>query len=140
MNAMRKDMLKMINFERARAGISPLTLGRNPSPQAHAEYMRDNCTVSHTGSGGTRPSDRWARSGGNAYYGIGENVNGYRGCSFTVPRSRTLYYYVEKLMDSLMDSPGHRENILDRDYDEVRLGFAINPYGMWLTQIFVDLQ
>lgn len=136
-NAMRKDMLKMINAARGRAGVSPLTLGRNRSPQAHAEYMRDYCIVSHTGSGGSTLLDRWVRAGGNASVGLGENVSGMRRCWYRMSSSQTLYSELADHHVGLMESPGHRENILDRDYDEVHLGFAISPYGMWLTQLFV---
>lgn len=136
-NAMRKDMLKMINAARGRAGVSPLTLGRNRSPQAHAEYMRDACVVSHTGSGGSTMVGRWTRSGGGDYAAIGENVSGWLDCLYRVPRSHTLYRYLSEQFDGLMESSGHRQNILDRDYDEVHLGFAVSPYGLWITQIFV---
>ena len=136
-NAMRKDMLKMINFARGRAGVSPLILGRNRSPQAHAEYTRDNCIVSHTGSGGSDMVHRWHRSGGGDYAAIGENVSGWLQCRYRVPNTHTLYRYVDEQFDGLMESPGHRENILDRDYDEVHLGFAVSPHGLWITQVFV---
>lgn len=135
---MRRDMLTMINAARRRAGVPPVTLGENTSVQAHAEYMRDNCIVSHTGSGGNNKRDRWLRAGGNPDVRLAENVNGYRDCSFTVPNTRTLYYYVNKLMVSLMESSGHREILLTDSYDEVHLGFAISPNGMWVTQLFVD--
>ena len=135
---MRRDMLRMINGVRQRAGVPPVTLGDNFSVQVHAEYMRDNCIVSHTGSGGSNKRDRWLRAGGKSDVRLAENVNGYRDCSFTVPNTRTLYYYVDKLMDSLMDSSGHREIILTDSYDEVHIGFAISPNGAWVTQLFVD--
>ena len=135
---MREDMLDMINSQRSRAGAPSVTLGSNRSPQSHAEYMRDRCIVSHTGAGGSSKRDRWISAGGNANVTLGENVNGYRDCSFTIPSSRTLYHYVDRLMDSLMDSSGHREILLDSSYDEVHLGFAISPNGMWVTQLFVN--
>ena len=135
---MREDMLQMIDARRSRVGAGPLQLGRNLSPQSHAEYMRDNCIVSHTGAGGSSKRDRWISAGGNANVTLGENVNGYRDCSFTIPSSRTLYHYVDKLMDSLMDSSGHREILLTNSYDEVHLGFAISPNGMWVTQLFAN--
>lgn len=135
---MREDMLDMINAQRRRAGASPVTLGRNRSPQSHAEYMRDNCIVGHSGAGGSSKRDRWISAGGNANVTLGENVNGYRDCSFNIPSSRNLYHYVNKLMDSLMDSSRHREILLTNSYDEVHLGFAISPNGMWVTQLFVD--
>ena len=135
---MREDMLVLINQVRGRAGVGPVTLGSNRSPQAHAEYMRNGCRVSHTGSGGSNKRQRWERSGGSASVRIAENVNGYRTCTFTVPRSRSLGYYVTKLMDSLMNSSGHRAIIEDGAYDEVHIGWAISPNGAWVTQLFVD--
>ena len=135
---MREDMLDMINSERRSAGSPPVSLGNNASPQVHTEYMRDNCIVSHSGPGGIDKRARWLSAGGASSVILGENVNGYRDCSFRVPRSRTLYHYVDKLMDSLMDSSGHRNILLGPKYDEVHLGFAISPNGMWVTQLFVD--
>ena len=135
---MREDMLKMINAERRSAGSPPVSLGSNASPQVHTEYMRDNCIVSHSGPGGIDKRARWLSAGGSSSVLLGENVNGYRDCSFRIPSSRTLYHYVNKLMDSLMDSSGHRAILLDSKYDEVHLGFAISPNGMWVTQLFVD--
>ena len=129
-NAMRKDMLKTINFARGQAGISPVTLGRNHSPQAHSEYQRDTCIVSHTGSGGSDMVDRWFQNGGGDYATIGENVSGWLDCLYRVPRSHTLYRYVAEQFDGLMESPGHRRNILHRDFDEVHLGFAVSP--LWV--------
>ena len=135
---MREDMLVLINQVRSRAGVGPVTLGSNRSPQSHAEYMRDGCLVSHTGSGGSNKRQRWERNGGSASVRIAENVNGYRTCTFTVPRSRSLGYYVTKLMDSLMNSSGHRAIIEDGAYDEVHIGWAISRNGAWVTQLFVD--
>lgn len=137
---MREDMLTLINRARNRTGAGEVTLGNNLSPQAHAEFMRDSCTVTHTGSGGSDKRQRWERSGGSANVLLAENVNGYRTCTFNVPRSRSLGYYVNKLMDSLMDSSRHRAIIEDGKYDEVHIGFAINGNGAWVSQLFVDLR
>ena len=134
---MREDMLDMINDKRARAGAGSVTLGHNRSPQAHAEYMRDRCIVSHTGAGGSGKRDRWIGAGGSSAVNLAENVNGYRTCTFTVPSSRTLRYYVQKMMDTLMASTGHRAIIENDRYDEVHLGLAISRNGMWVTQVFV---
>ena len=136
--AMRQDMLNMINRERRSAGAPPVKLGNISSVQDHTEYMRDNCIVSNSGRGGVTKNTLWARAGGASNVGLAQNVNGYRDCSFTVPRSRTLYYYVDKLMSSLMRNSVARGIIVKETYDEVHLGFAISPNGMWVTQLFVD--
>ena len=136
----RLDMLALINNARSQAGVAQVKLGDNPSPQAHAEFMRDGCVVSHTGSGGSNKRQRWERNGGATNVVLAENVNGYRTCTFSVPSSRSIGYYVKKLMDSLMDSAEHRAIIEDGKYDEVHIGFAINGNGAWVTQLFVDLR
>lgn len=138
MAVMRRDMLTMINAVRRRAGVPPVTLGENTSAQAHAEYMRDNCIVSNSGRGGVSKEALWARAGGDPNVGLAQNVIGYRDCSFTVPRSRTLYYYVDKLMTDLLEGRIETEIIVKETYDEVHLGFAISPNGMWIAQLFVD--
>ena len=91
--------------------------------------------VSHTGSGGSDKRQRWERSGGSPSVRFAENVNGYRTCTFTVPSSRCIGYYVQTLMDSFMESPKHREIIVDGDHDDVQLGFAINWNGRGLPAI-----
>lgn len=131
-------MLKLINAERRRAGVPPVVLGDISSVQEHTEYMRDNCIVSNSGSGGVSKDTLWERAGGDPNVGLAQNVNGYRDCSFTVPSSRTLYYYVDKLMTTLLRGRTATGIIIKETYDEVHLGFAISPNGMWVTQLFVD--
>jgi len=42
----------------------------------------------------------------------------------------------EEAVDAWIDSKGHRENLLDREYIRVGLGMATGPEGTFYTQIF----
>ena len=44
---------------------------------------------------------------------------------------------VEELHVALMDSPGHRRNLLDQDVDEIGIGIHVDRDGsVWITQNF----
>ncbi|MAB11182.1 CAP domain-containing protein [Hyphomonas sp.] len=46
---------------------------------------------------------------------------------------------VERLHGNLMDSPGHRANILNPDITDVAMGVVRTDSGVWVTQVFVEL-
>ena len=46
---------------------------------------------------------------------------------------------VERLHGNLMDSPGHRANILNPDITDVAMGVVRTKSGVWVTQVFVEL-
>ncbi|HAE28889.1 CAP domain-containing protein [Hyphomonas adhaerens] len=46
---------------------------------------------------------------------------------------------VARLHGNLMDSPGHRANILNPDITDVAMGVVRTKSGVWVTQVFVDL-
>jgi hypothetical protein len=37
---------------------------------------------------------------------------------------------------AFMNSPGHRANILDRDYSQIGIGVVISGNRIWITQVF----
>ncbi len=46
---------------------------------------------------------------------------------------------VARLHGNLMNSPGHRANILNPDITDVAIGVVRTKSGVWVTQVFVDL-
>jgi uncharacterized protein YkwD len=46
---------------------------------------------------------------------------------------------VDRLHGNLMDSPGHRANILNPDITDVAMGVVRTESGVWVTQVFVEL-
>ncbi|MCL1997337.1 MAG: CAP domain-containing protein [Turicibacter sp.] len=117
-------IFELVNIERAAAGI-PLLVWNDDLARAariHSEDMDRNNFTGHTGSDGSSLADRVARVGlGAAWNGLGENVA--RGQATP-----------EAAMDSWLNSPGHRENILNPSYTQ----FGAGRSGNATTQKFMS--
>ncbi|MFF5156880.1 CAP domain-containing protein [Streptomyces sp. NPDC000348] len=116
------EVVKLVNAERAKAGCSPVKVNTTltKAAQDHSEDMAASGTMSHTGSDGSSPGDRITRAG----YGwstYGENV----AYGYSTPA---------QVMTGWMNSPGHRENILNCGFEEIGVGLA-QPGSYW-TQDF----
>ncbi|WP_170385603.1 CAP domain-containing protein [Ruegeria atlantica] len=125
-----QEMLALINGERTSRGLNPLQLETqlNDSAEDHSTWMLNTNTFSHTGSGGSSATERMEDAGfdftGN--WRSGENIawqseRGAEGISDDV----------EQLHQSLMDSPGHRANILNPDYEFIGIGIEEGDYNGW---------
>ncbi|WP_254441733.1 CAP domain-containing protein [Ruegeria sp. HKCCA0370] len=116
-----REMLELINQERTSRGLNPLQLETklNDSSEDHSTWMLDTDTFSHTGSGGSSATQRMQNAGfdleGN--WRTGENIawqseRGQPGISDDVAQ----------LHQNLMNSPGHRANILNPDFKYIGIG------------------
>lgn len=115
------EMLALINEERTSRGLQPLQLETrlNESSEDHSAWMLNTDTFSHTGAGGSSATQRM-RDAGFDFSGSwrsGENIawqseRGAPGISDDVAQ----------LHQSLMDSPGHRANILNPDFKYIGIG------------------
>ncbi len=120
-------MLDLVNAERAAVGLSPLQLEQhlNESSEGHSEWVLDVDTFSHTGQGGSSSSERMVDAG-FVFSGSsrsGENI-GYQSERGTAG----IYDDVEDIHDSLMESTGHRWNILNPDYEYIGIGIEQGDY------------
>jgi len=109
--APQETILAAMNRERAAYGLGPLRLNQTLSLAAsdRIDDMFAKRYFAHVSPDGIQPFT-WARKRGYRYSLIGENLAvGYRGTS---------------VVDGWMRSPGHRENILQRSFDEVGLAIA----------------
>ena len=136
--AEKEYMLELINAERAKAGVPPVILGDNIAAQVHADTSLENCTASHWGVDGLKPYMRYSLAGG--YQSNGEN---WAGLDYCVKASD--YFYaplvdlkeeIREIMAGWMDSPGHRDNILDRWHKKVNIGLAWDRYNLAAAQHF----
>ncbi len=133
----------LVNAERTRASLSPLTLDASLSDVArlHSQDMAVHDYFAHENLAGLSPSARADKAGyacrkdyGSSHTeGIGENL------FQTWLHSSTTYLYgipvrkdylsVEELarqvVDGWMDSPGHHHNVLEARYDKQGIGVAI---------------
>lgn len=129
-------MLELINAERSAAGLDPVVLGDNPAAQAHADSMLDGCFSSHWGLDGLKPHMRYSLTGG--YQSGAENVSGLSYCIKPWENyvGTSLERDIREAMDGFMQSPGHRDNILDPHHARVNLGLAWDGYNMMVVQHF----
>ena len=133
----REYALQLINQARTAAGLNEVILDDNTAAQAHAEDMRANCFLSHWGTDGLKPYMRYTLAGGQQY--SAENAHGSIFCPVNPSRYRqsTITERVHQAMVGLMQSPGHRRNILNRHHEKVNLGIAVEHPNFWFVQLFV---
>ena len=119
-------MLDLANSERRKAGVRELEwdTAALPVARAYAEDMWKRKYFSHYSPEGTNVGDRLESSG--ISYGVaGENL--------------ALAPTLEIAHEGLMNSPGHRANILSPDFAKVGIGVVDNGYyGKIFVQIFTD--
>ncbi|MFE5889909.1 CAP domain-containing protein [Streptomyces sp. NPDC056462] len=119
------EVVDLTNRERARAGLSPLAVDAalGTAAQAYSADMAARAFYSHTSPEGTQPWDR-AAAAGSRMRSIGENI----ACGQRSPG---------EVVEGWMNSPGHRANILKRDFTHIGIGFAGGgPAGTYWTQLF----
>ena len=130
-------VLELINAERARVGLTPVVLGNNPVAQLHAEASLENCFSSHWGIDGLKPYMRYSLAGG--HQSNGETIPSLSYClrpSDGYLTDATMEREIREGMDRLMESPRHRDNILDRWHRKVNIGLAWDSYNFSLVQHF----
>ncbi|TFV59031.1 CAP domain-containing protein [Geodermatophilus sp. DF01-2] len=117
------QVLTLVNEARAWAGCAPVVADAPLAAvaRAHSADMRDRDYFSHTSPEGLSPFDRAEQAGVD--YSRAENIAyGQAGA--------------DAVMQAWMDSPGHRENILDCELTKLGVGVAEGPGGPWWTQLF----
>lgn len=124
--ASEEAMLRLINEERATHGLNALTMNETARTVARA-YSTDMFArgyFSHINLEGKSPFDRM-RAGGVEFNAAGENL--------------ALAPTLALAHQGLMNSPGHRANILSDRYHTVGIGIIDGgPYGLMVTQNFTD--
>lgn len=120
-NTFERQMLDLINAERTSRGLDPLTLELrlNDSSEDHSSWMDDTGNFSHTGAGGSNPGDRMRDAGfefsGNWTWGENVAYQSERGAPGIADD-------VVNLHEALMNSPGHRANILNPNFEVIGIG------------------
>ena len=135
-SAYEQFMLELVNAERAKTGAQALAfdLNLNDAAEQHSAWMIATDTFSHTGRGGSAPTDRM-KAAGYAFNGSWASAENIAWASTRAPAG--LQDEVGLLHTNLMNSPGHRTNILERhlpgnrnrvrDGERIRAGPAPSP-------------
>jgi uncharacterized protein YkwD len=137
--ATRKQLLNLINADRSKAGLSQLQLDdlANKVATEHAQDMARGSFLSHWGSDGRKPYQRFAFAGGTD--AVQENAS-----AATNIQSLTAEGVFEDLRDmhaSMMaevpPTDGHRNTILYPFHTHVGFGLGFNGYNLRLDEIFL---
>jgi uncharacterized protein YkwD len=120
LRSLRRTTLCLLNRERSNHGL-PRLRGNRRLHRSAARYSRDMVRrkfFSHVSPGGSSPTDRIKSSGylrGAGAWAIGENL-AWGGGSLASPLGTVRAW---------MNSPGHRANILSRNFREIGIGIAL---------------
>ncbi len=121
-----QEMFQMVNKERIANGVQPLVFD-NALRDVGREHSRDMFLrgyFSHYTPEGLSPFDRMTNAG-ISFNAAGENL--------------ALAPSTDLAMQGLMNSPGHRKNILDPNFNKVGIGVMDGGiYGMMYSQEFTD--
>lgn len=123
-SSLEAQMIELINKERVDRMISPLVFDSSLTEiaRSHSEDMFKRGYFSHYSKEGEDVSDR-AQKNNIDFSIIGENL------AFA-PSLAVAH-------KGLMDSPGHRANILSKDFAKIGVGIMDSPdYGLMITQVF----
>lgn len=137
--AFERDMALLVNNERQNAGAPSLVYDESLAQvaRAHSLEMRNRNYFAHESPTASlrHPQDRYRVAFRRIPALIAENV--YR--EWGSPR-RVSSAQIERGHVSLMNSPGHRANILDARSRRVGIGIVVNQKGdIWVTQMFSRL-
>ena len=118
-----EEVLRLVNAERAKAGLSPLSMNWELSRVARykSEDMRQKGYFDHTSPTYGSPFDMM-RSFGITYRAAGENI----AMGYSTPAA---------VVNAWMNSSGHRANILSAAYTQIGVGYCAS--GNYWTQLFM---
>ena len=124
LNAQEREMVEYVNQERAKAGLAPLQVDLDLARVARikSQDMVDNGYFDHNSPTYGSPFEMM-RSFGISYRAAGENIAKNR----SVIGAHT----------ALMNSEGHRANILNPNFTHMGIGIVENGGMVTVTQMFI---
>lgn len=118
-----KQVVNLVNQERAKAGLSPVTADTSIQAAAQVRAKEIEKSFSHTRPDGSSFSTALTQQG-VTYRGSGENI----AWGQKTP---------EQVMNGWMNSEGHRANILNKNFTKIGVGYHQNASGTnYWTQLF----
>lgn len=118
-----EQVVQLVNIEREKAGLSPLTLDKTMQSAALVRAKETEVSFSHTRPNGSSFSTALTEAG-VSYKGSGENI---------AYGQKTP----EAVVTGWMNSSGHRANILNSKFTKIGVGYYQNAKGVnYWTQLF----
>ncbi|MGM9606892.1 MAG: CAP domain-containing protein [Oscillospiraceae bacterium] len=123
LQAVREEVLKLVNAERANAGLPALTLNEKVCEAAQLRAEEITTVFSHTRPNG---SDCFTALTGISFRTAGENIAAGQSSPASV-------------MNSWMSSSGHKANILNGNFTSIGIGFVKSDtgYRYYWVQMFI---
>lgn len=123
-DAFANEVVRLVNEERAKAGLPALTVDRGAASAAQVRAKEIERSFSHTRPDGSSFNSALTEAGVN-FSGAGENIAYGQNSP-------------EKVMEGWMNSSGHRANILNSSYTSIGVGHYQNASGVnYWTQLFI---
>lgn len=122
---MENEIVRLVNVERARAGVSPLVKNSTlaSGSRAWSSHLTTSSNFQHD------PNLEWH---------VGENIaQNYWLGSYTAATARE---HAAEMMNQWMNSSGHRQNILRESYHQIGVGVALTGNLTYGTQRFSILE
>lgn len=127
-NSLTEQVLVLVNQERAKAKLNPLSLNSSlqSSAQSYSSQMATRNFFSHTAPDGGTFQQRIIKAGYSNYRWIAENIAAGQSTA-------------SEVMRGWMNSTGHRNNILNPNAKEIGVGYSnssTSTYRHYWTQHF----
>lgn len=124
-DAFANQVVKLVNEERAKAGLSPLSVNSKAANAAQTRAREIEKSFSHTRPDGSSFNTALTEAG-VSFRGAGENI----AYGQTTP---------QQVMEGWMNSSGHRANILNANYTSIGVGHYKNWAGVdYWAQLFIQ--
>lgn len=124
MSAFAEEVVRLVNAERAKAGLAPLTVDAAAASAAQTRAVEIQTSFSHTRPDGRSFTTALTEAGAR-FMGAGENI----AYGQSTP---------EQVMNGWMNSSGHRANILNSSYTSIGVGYYRSASGVnYWTQLFM---
>lgn len=119
-----EQVVKLVNQERAKAGLAPLTLSQPVASAAQVRAKEITQSFSHT-----RPDGRSFSTA------LTEQKVSYRSSGENIAWGQKT---PEQVMQGWMNSEGHRKNIMNAKFTSIGVGYYRNASGVnYWTQLFI---
>ena len=123
LSAYAQEVVRLVNAERAKYGLSALTVDAKASQAAQVRASEQARSFSHTRPNGTSCFTA-LREAGVSYRTAGENI---------AYGQRTP----QEAVTAWMNSPSHRANILGSQYKQIGVGYTVQNGTAYWAQFFI---
>lgn len=122
--AYETEVLRLVNIERGKYGLSPLAMDNKLTEVAHLRAKEIVISFSHTRPNGSTCFTA-AKEMGVSYRSAGENI------AYGYPSP-------ESVVNGWMNSEGHRKNILSQSFGKIGIGCYESSGTLYWTQFFTN--